>query len=284
MAGAENGFAVRRIVVALDSSAHSRAAFEAAAMLAQRLDAELEGLFVEDIDLIKLAGLPFGNEVSFSTGEARPFDGGALEQQLAREVSRARRLVEETGRTLRLRARFRVARGKTDTEVIAASGDADLLIVGAAGLDIGFGMRFRPGRVALVAAERAPGSVLLLRSGSVFRGSPLVPYDGSPGSERALGAALRLARINGQGLRLLITEDDPEKNEALRARAAARAAAQHVTVTEQTAKGATLTGMCRIVQQTEADILVLSGDDPRLEGDGRRTLLERIACPVLLVR
>jgi len=42
--------------------------------------------------------------------------------------------------------------------------------------------------------------------------------------------------------------------------------------------------MCRIVQQTEADILVLSGDDPRLEGDGRRTLLERIACPVLLVR
>ena len=284
IADPKNGFTIRRIVVALDSSAHSRSAFEAAAVLAQRLDAELEGLFVEDIDLVRLAGLPFGNEVSFSTGETRPFDGGALEQQLAQEISRARRLVEERAHTLHLRSHFRVARGKIDAEVIAASGNADLLIVGAAGLDIGFGLRFRPGRVALVAAERAPGSVLLLRSGSVFRGSPLVPYDGSPGSERALNAALRFARINGQGVRLLIAGDDPEKIEALHTRAAAKAAAQHVTITEQTANGATLTGMCRIVQQTEADILVLSGDDPRLEGDGRRTLLERIACPVLLVR
>jgi nucleotide-binding universal stress UspA family protein len=280
----ETGFALQRIVVALDSSSHSRAAFEAAALLAQRLDAELEGLFIEDIDLVKLAALPFGNEVSLATGEARPFDGGALEEQLAREVSRARRLVEGKAGKTRLRTRFRVARGRIETEIIAASSNADLLIVGAAGLDIGFGMRFRPGRVALAAAEQAPGSVLLLRSGSTFRGSPLVPFDGSPGSERALTAALRLARINDRGVQILITEDDTEKSAALHARASGQASAQGVGLTENIAPGVTISGMCRIVQQTDADILVLSGDDARLEGNGRKTLLERVACPVLLVR
>ena len=280
----ETGFALQRIVVALDSSSHSRAAFEAAALLAQRLDAELEGLFIEDIDLVKLAALPFGNEVSLATGEARPFDGGALEEQLAREVSRARRLVEGKAGKTRLRTRFRVARGRIETEIIAASSNADLLIVGAAGLDIGFGMRFRPGRVALAAAEQAPGSVLLLRSGSTFRGSPLVPFDGSPGSERALTAALRLARINDRGVQILITEADTEKSAALHARASGQASAQGVGLTENIAPGVTISGMCRIVQQTDADILVLSGDDARLEGNGRKTLLERVACPVLLVR
>jgi nucleotide-binding universal stress UspA family protein len=192
--------------------------------------------------------------------------------------------VEGEARKTRLRTGFRVARGRIETEIIAASSNADLLIVGAAGLDIGFGVHFRPGRVALAAAEQAPGSVLLLRSGSTFRGSPLVPYDGSPGSERALSAALRLARINGQGIRVLISGDDAQETLALHTRATAKAAAQGVAITEQEAKGATLTGMCRIVQQTEADILVLSGDDARLEGKGRKTLLERVACPVLLVR
>lgn len=284
MATIENGFTVRRIVVALDSSAHSRAAFEAAALLAQRLDAELESLFVEDIELVNLAGLPFGNEVSLATGEAKPFNQSALEAQLAREIARARRLVEERSRALHLRGHFRVARGRIDAEVVAAAGAADLLIVGAAGLDLGFGFRFRPGRVALIAAERAPRSVLLLRSGSAFRGSPLLPYDGSPGADRALAAALRLARINGQGIRVIVTESDPEKASALRARVSGKAASEGVPVTRQDAPGATLTGMCRVVQETEADILVLSADDPRLQGEGRRTLLERVVCPVLLVR
>jgi hypothetical protein len=63
-----------------------------------------------------------------------------------------------------------------------------------------------------------------------------------------------------------------------------RIAAAGVKPTVQRATGATLIDMCRIVHDTEADILVLGADDPRLAGEGRGTLLERVACPVLLVR
>ncbi|MGB7837261.1 MAG: universal stress protein, partial [Terrimicrobiaceae bacterium] len=56
---------IRRILVALDASAHSRAALEAACELALGLDAELSGLFVEDINLLRLAQLPFASEISY---------------------------------------------------------------------------------------------------------------------------------------------------------------------------------------------------------------------------
>ena len=54
---------LRRIVVGLDAGPRDRAALEAAAQLAARMQAELVGLFVEDIDLLHLAGLPFAREV-----------------------------------------------------------------------------------------------------------------------------------------------------------------------------------------------------------------------------
>ncbi len=277
-------FSVRRIVVALDSSPHSRAAFDAATALATRLGAELEGLFVEDIDLVNLAGLPIGREFDLKTGRAAPFDAAALEKQLRQEVARARRMVEAAASGMHLRACFRVTRGRLDAEIVSAAGEADLLIVGAAGLDIGFGMRFRPSRVALAAAEHAPRSVLLLRSGTTVEGHPLVPYDGSPGAEKALDAAISLAELNDKGIRILLTTQDREEADRLERQVTEKTRAAGLRPKVQRATGATLIDMCRIVHDTEADILVLSADDVRLAGEGRNTLLERVACPVLLVR
>ncbi|MBK7177644.1 MAG: universal stress protein [Chloroflexi bacterium] len=56
---------IQRILVALDASPHSLAALEAAIDLAERLDAELQGLFVEDINLLRLAQLPFARELRY---------------------------------------------------------------------------------------------------------------------------------------------------------------------------------------------------------------------------
>ena len=53
----------RRILVALDGSAHVLAALQAASEMAARMKSELVGLFVEDINLVRLAGLPFPREL-----------------------------------------------------------------------------------------------------------------------------------------------------------------------------------------------------------------------------
>jgi len=279
-----SGFTIRRIVVALDSSPHSKAALAAAAELAARLHAEIEGLYVEDIDLVNLAGLPFGNAVDLATGRASPFDASALETQIKAEIARARRALEDIARRTRLASSFRVVRGRLETEIVAAAGEADLLILGAAGLGLGPARRFKPGRTALAAAARAPRSVLLLRQGCGFVGRPLVAYDGTPAADKALDAAAELARPGGYPVRLLIAEPDADKARALEEKAAARLTAAGARYTRQQGDSAALPDMCRILQQTDADILVIAADDARLQGEGRTTLLERVACPVLLVR
>ena len=72
----------RRILVALDASRESDAALAAAAELAQQLDAELMGLFIEDIDLLNLAALPFSREVAVLSLSGRGLDP----ERVAREL------------------------------------------------------------------------------------------------------------------------------------------------------------------------------------------------------
>lgn len=276
------GFSVRRIVVAVDGSAHALAALETAAALAQRMEAEIEALFVEDIDLLNLAALPFGTEFSLTTGRSRPYDDKVLADQLRSEAARARRALETLARQSHVRSTFRVARGRVAAEVMAAAAAADLLILGAAGRAIGF--RFRPGRVALAVSEKAPRSVLLLRAGARLAGKPLVPYDGSAGADKALDAAAVLARLTGGTVHVVITEPDPAKAAVLRDAASRRLAAAAVAPVFIEELEATLETMCRLIARTAADVLVLSADDPKLTGEGRGRLLEAVLCPILLVR
>ena len=50
---------MRRIAITLDAFEVSPAALERVVLLAERMGAQLEGIFVEDIDLIQIAELPF---------------------------------------------------------------------------------------------------------------------------------------------------------------------------------------------------------------------------------
>ncbi|MFW5810637.1 MAG: universal stress protein, partial [Thermodesulfobacteriota bacterium] len=56
---------IRRILVALDASPASLEGLKTAAELAERLNAELYGLFVEDIDLLRAVELPFVTEIGY---------------------------------------------------------------------------------------------------------------------------------------------------------------------------------------------------------------------------
>lgn len=275
-------FAVRRIVVTLDSSAHGRAALEAAAELAARLHAELEGLFIEDSDLFNLAALPFGHEVNISTGAARPFDTEELENQLRAETMRMRRALDDAARARRIQSRFRITRGRRVSEAVAAAGEADLLIMGAAGHEIG--LRFRPGAEALETSEKAPRSVLLLRSGARLQGKPLVIYDGSEAADKALAAAALLTASRRDGIRVQIAAGDTDQAETVESRARETLSALGLEARFREAPARNVDDMCVAVREAGADILVISAADPRLAGAGRASLLQRIDCPVLLVR
>jgi hypothetical protein len=58
-------FAIRRILIALDASPDGLSALETSAWLAARMNAELQGLFVEDESLLRIAEIPLAREVPY---------------------------------------------------------------------------------------------------------------------------------------------------------------------------------------------------------------------------
>jgi len=258
---------VRRIVVAADSSAPGRAAVEAAVRLAARLEAELEGLFVEDVNLKRLSALPVAREIRFGGGFAGSFarDAGAVADDLRAEALRLRHDLEGAAQRARVKTTFRIAEGRIEHAMVEAGGDADLLIIGVT--------RSR----ALTAMRPGAGPVSLPNR-------PLVLYDGSPTADRALDLAARLADDEPAALTVVIRAATDSEALRLRRRAAQRLAANDQGARFRPAASPSLVDLCRAVTAFGASVLVIATDDPLLQGEGFRQLLDDIVCPVLVVR
>ena len=276
------GFDVRRIVVAIDSSSDASAALEEAAGLAARLHAELEGVYVEDINLVRLAGLPVGREIHFLTGKGRDFNADALETETRGQEFAARRAVEAAAARARVTCAFRTARGQVDAEVISAARHGDLLILGIGERSPWGGVRL--GRVARAAAERAPRSVLISKPGARSSGVPLVCYDGSAGSRRALEAGLRMFGVHEGRLAVLILADDAVDAGTLRREVEERLAP--LGVGPRFLQGARRLAheVCGLASDSGAGVLVMAADCPALDEPHREEVLESVSCRVLIVR
>jgi nucleotide-binding universal stress UspA family protein len=255
---------VRRIVVAADASQPGRAAFECAVRFAQRLEAELEGRFIEDSDLKRMSELPVAREIRFGAGGfGRP--ASSLAEDLRAEAMRLRRLFEDSASRAHIKATFRVAEGRVETSMVQAGGEADLLVVG-------------PTRRRALSPFAAPES----RAELVNR--PLVVYDGSEGAERALDLAARLAADDEAALTVVVRAAN--EGDALRLR---RRAAQHIAeyghgARFRQATSPTLGELSQAVLALGASALVISSEDALLAGEGLRRLTETMSCPVVVVR
>jgi nucleotide-binding universal stress UspA family protein len=211
-----------RILVALDASPQSVAALRAAAELAALLEAELEGLFVEDINLLHLCGLPFGREVGSYTASVRQLNDRAMERNLRALAIAIREAMEREAAQLPVRWTFQVRRGAVVAELLAASQSAAMLSLGRAGRR----RRRTLGSVAESVVRQCSRPVLILgEEGGLTR--PLsVLYTGSEAADRALRLAIDLEVRNPGGLRVWVW-DDPAAGlpaERLQAHANARLA------------------------------------------------------------
>lgn len=201
----ERPFPARRILVGMDASASSLDALAAAAALAARLGSELAGLFVEDEDLLRLAGLPFGDLVRAPGGQSERLEPAAAEAALRALARQAREALERAAASHRVACSFRVARGSVSRELLAAAETADLVVLGAAGH--GRPRRGAVGTTARAAAAGARASVLLLARGSPLHGEVIAVDDGGEGGDVAVAAARGLAP-EGQPPRILPAGED----------------------------------------------------------------------------
>src|SRR5262245_63946763 len=196
---------IRRILVALDASPHSQAALEAASELAVVLKAELVGIFVEDVNLLRLAGLPFAREVGYPSGTDRPLDGPSMERELRIQAEQARQTLAGVAGRRQLRWSFRVVRGQVTAELLTAAQEADLLALGRASW--ASTRRVRLGGTAREVAAQALRPVLLSQQGRAISQPVQLAYDGSPAARRGLAVAARIASMTGGQLTVMVIAD-----------------------------------------------------------------------------
>jgi len=176
--------AVRRILVALNAVSDSQAAIERAAAMAAEHEAELAGLFVEDLDLLHLCELP-GFEVMLSSGTTRRTDRGEMERQLRARAAAAREALERIAAAHHLRWSFEVRRTRMLKAVREAAELADVVAADMAG----------PGRVSGWPVRPMHRGVLAY-------------YEGGASSARVLALAVRAAVQQGMPLSVLVPVDD----------------------------------------------------------------------------
>ncbi len=271
------GKTTRRIVVAIDSSAHGRAAMDAAAALAEKLGAELTAIFVEDLDLVRLAALPFAREIN-SRAESRPLDASRLERRLRTEVREAREACELAAAAKRVRARFEVVRGSVVHEILLAAEGADMLVLGRASSTT---RRSAPlGRTARSVLAGSTRTVAVVPAGGDLGRPVAVVYDGSESSRRALDLGLRLAGEDHDNLVVLIPGQDA-RSEALAAEAGDAAGAFGIEPRLERLRDGT-TALEAVLTARGCRALVIDRGSSLLDAGGILSLVQRVACPVFV--
>jgi nucleotide-binding universal stress UspA family protein len=184
----------KKILIALDASPRGMMALKVAVRLATESSADLEGLFVEDEDLVRLAALPFACEVEFRSSTSRPLLKGNMEQALQSAAHSAQLAFSSALQHEAVPWTFRIVRGTLVSASLEASSKADLLVIGQRG---------RSPRIA--AAEYLPAR---------RRSQPevVVVFDGSSSAPRALELAAKVAE-GSQLAVLLIAQEGRDVSE-----------------------------------------------------------------------
>jgi nucleotide-binding universal stress UspA family protein len=273
-----SGASIRRILVALDASVSSLAALEAAVSLASRLEAELIGLFVEDVNLLKLAALPFAREVGFPSARRRRLGSVEMERSLRAQASRAEAALIAAAERQSVRCSFRVVRGEVTERVLEAATEVDMLALGRARPQA-----WRASSTSRVIVSAASRPVLLLTPGVPVRPPVAVVYDGSAESARALSLARRLVQPEGDRLTILVIARDAHDAQRLPQQVAGQLAGSGLAVDYVTLLGADAVDVAQAARRHATGTLVLAAN-LRLKTATLEELLTHLDCAVFLVR
>ncbi|MCD4738627.1 MAG: universal stress protein [Anaerolineae bacterium] len=271
---------IRRILVALDASPHSRAALEAAAELATRLHAALRGLFVEDVRLLQLAQLPFSQEIGQLSASWRQLNTARIERELRVQAKRARRTFALTVKQMPVASEFHVTRGVVASEVLAAVGDADLLVLGRAGWSRVLIKQL--GSTARTALAAAPNLILIVPAGGHLGWPVQVIYDGSPAAEKGLLIAGSIMG-EGQWLNVLLLAGEAELA-VFHDQAQTMLRDRDFNIGYQTLARSNVSSLLQLLEFQSNGLLVMPLKPALLAEDALLTLLPRIKMPALLVR
>lgn len=193
---------LRRIVVAVDASALSLAAAGMACRLSGRLGMPVDAVFVEDINVVRLAAHAQVHTVSLVAARRQAADGALIGKALELQGIAARRALGAALEATGGHGAFALRRGKVEAELLAAGAAGDLLCLGWSGRAAP-GPHPRLGSVARAVAAASSGPVMLMRNAAL--GPVCLWWDGDA---RALDMAVALAARDGGVVEVVVPDAD----------------------------------------------------------------------------
>lgn len=272
------GAARGRILILLDGSRPSLSALEVAAQMARARRAEVLGIFVEEVSLLRSAGFGFTREVGASSGVARPLDAEALQLRMRAQAEQVRRALQQALATSDGGQTLVRCRGAVAEEVLALLQPGDLLVMGRVGWSGMHGARL--GSTARRLVGQAPGEVLLWtehRQRPESRIVVLLNHDRA-GNDRALATAAERARRNHRPLTVLYqgqAGEDDDMVDALRTDLEQMAVPARIRRLPLENAGT----LARMLQEERAAELVLSRQGS-LFGERGAGMLSELSLPV----
>ncbi len=262
----------RVIAVALDATADCQAMLEASAALAARLHANLRGVWVQDDDLHRLAGLPFVSELAYGSSVPRPLDSRSLDETLARLARRLERAMARAAARRRVTWELRARPGAVAPTLAAEAVGADLVVVGR--VKRLHHSRAGTGQMAVRLATLCPVPVLLLRPGDRVVGpvAVLAAVDGAVG-ERLGGLAADLAHSVGDAVVTMV----PPGGEACASAIERRLQETGVSCRTVALADASPAAFMHALERSGAGVVIVPSVDTKPE------LVGRVTVPVVLV-
>lgn len=252
---------MRRISITLDAFKVSAQALEQAVLLAKRMGAQLEGIFVEDIDLIQIAELPFLREVRSVSRSEDVISLARMEQELRVLARRAERQLSEQAARHNVVWSFRIWRGSIDNDLLAADIESDVFTLTRLG-------------AALTRSRALPA-----RSTAVS-----VLFTGTDASARALMIALELTTDPYKELNIVLSAKDITEAARLQEMAIKQLGMDATRVRFTQMADGSLSDLMEILTDTNSAVLIVERDNSLLHSPSLKHCLGNLNCPLLVVR
>ncbi|MCB1661589.1 MAG: hypothetical protein H6995_08605 [Pseudomonadales bacterium] len=119
----------QRVVFVVDALCDKVINIELAVDLAAAMQSQLQGLFIEDIDLFNIASLPCSREICLTTGEPRTLSIQQLQKRLNSMADQFRQLLAQKAEQSVVQWSYTTVRGRKQDLPLGDYSDADYLIL-----------------------------------------------------------------------------------------------------------------------------------------------------------
>jgi nucleotide-binding universal stress UspA family protein len=272
---------VERILVSLDKSSHSLAALQAAIKLARHYHATLKGVFVEDINLLNLAKMPFHHEVGEYTATVREISTDGLSREISVQSHWVTRVFQKTINQTDVNADFAVLRGNIHEIINKESRSCDLVVIGKSGTHPLGRRRLGSTAKALIKHHQKP---LLLIEENTRLGYPIILlYENSPIGNVCLETARDLADP-AETLMIFLNADDPDVFSKTKTRLKQWASQNKIIISIESFKSQAISRVFSIVEDMQTGLFILPHNDDSPKTKILEFDIGKIRLPILLIR